>query len=279
MNNLIRLAACSLLLFCSFTKASHQKLAIIFMGDSITQGVGLDATQAPPATAYAYLSARLPQGSTYSNQGHSGYTTLDFLPKPRGASQQVTPTGANQQATSTGANQQATLNGAYQQAVRAATSLSRDSAMSLMFSIMLGTNDSADSGTNGAGASPDTYKTNMKTIVDSLLARFPDCKIVLQYPIYYTPNTYNGARYMETGLQRLQSFFPEIKSLTAAYKTDHPGQVFEGDTSAFHYFREHYLDLCKPEQGRAGTFYLHPNQKGAALLGKFWGKTIRKALR
>lgn len=247
MNKLINVALGILLLLCSCNLTPPPKQVVVFIGDSITWGAGLYPDIAPPAMAYAYLSTRLPKGLVYSNQGHNGFTTLDFLPKAEGA---------------------------YQQAVTATTSLRKDSSMSLLFSIMLGTNDSADFGTNGAAASPETYKANMKTIVDSLLARFPHCKIILQFPIYYSPNTYNRARYMETGLQRLQSYFPQIDTLTSAYQSTHPGQVFEGDTTAFHYFREHYLDLCRPEEGKAGNFYLHPNEKGAEVLGNFWGKSI-----
>ena len=34
----------------------------------------------------------------------------------------------------------------------------------------------------------------------------------------------------------------------------------------------------RPEDGNAGTFYLHPNKKGAESLGRFWGDGIYQAL-
>jgi lysophospholipase L1-like esterase len=243
------LAGLIVLYSCSFS--SPHKHVIVFIGDSITWGAGLNPDSAPPAVAYRYLQASMHQDLSYSNQGHNGFTTQDFLPG---------------------------LQGAFAEAVSATTHLVSDSTKSLLFSIMLGTNDSADFGTNGAGASPDKYKANMKAIVDSLLHLFPHCKIILQYPIYYSPNTYNGARYMATGLQRLQSYFPQIDKLANSYQSDYPGQVCAGDSSVFHYFQEHYQDLCRPESGKAGTFYLHPNAKGAEVLGAFWAKSIAQAL-
>jgi len=51
-----------------------------------------------------------------------------------------------------------------------------------------------------------------------------------------------------------------------------------GDTRAFDYFKENHLTDQIPEQGNAGTFYLHPNKKGAEALGKFWGNSIYEVL-
>ena len=49
-----------------------------------------------------------------------------------------------------------------------------------------------------------------------------------------------------------------------------------GDTEGFDYFKTHYETELFPEEGNAGTFYLHPNKKGAAALGELWGKAIQK---
>ena len=57
----------------------------------------------------------------------------------------------------------------------------------------------------------------MKTIVDKLLALYPKCKIVLHRPVWYSPNTYNGAKYLEEGLNRLQSYYPELQALVLDY--------------------------------------------------------------
>lgn len=143
---------------------------------------------------------------------------------------------------------------------------------------MLGTNDSAITGPSGAPASPAKYYENMKTIVDKLLALYPKCKIVLHRPVWYSPNTYNGAKYLEEGLNRLQSYYPELQALVLDYSKRFPGQIFMGDTDGFDYFKAHYKSELFPEKGNAGTFYLHPNRKGASALGELWGKAVLKAI-
>ena len=143
---------------------------------------------------------------------------------------------------------------------------------------LLGTNDSAITGPNGAPASPAKYYENMKTIIDKLLALYPECKIVLHRPVWYSPNTYNGAKYLEEGLNRLQSYYPELQALVLDYSKHFPGQVFMGDTDGFDYFKTHYKNELFPEKGNAGTFYLHPNRKGASALGELWGKAILVAI-
>lgn len=51
-----------------------------------------------------------------------------------------------------------------------------------------------------------------------------------------------------------------------------------GDTDGFDYFKAHYKSELFPEKGNAGTFYLHPNRKGASALGELWGKAVLKAI-
>ena len=58
---------------------------------------------------------------------------------------------------------------------------------------------------------------NVKTIADKLLADFPKAIIIFQHPIWYSPNTYNGAKYLQEGLFRLQSYVPRLDSLVTAY--------------------------------------------------------------
>ena len=45
------------------------------------------------------------------------------------------------------------------------------------------------------------------------------------------------------------------------------------------FFEKNYARYHVPEQGNAGTFYLHPNEAGAKRLAKFWTATIVKAVR
>ena len=127
-------------------------------------------------------------------------------------------------------------------------------------------------------SSPEKYEENMKAIINQLLALYPSCKIVLHRPVWYSPNTYNGAMYLKEGLNRLQSYYPVLQSLVADYANRFPGQVFMGDTEGFDYFKTNYQTDLFPEDGNAGTFYLHPNVKGAAVLGELWGKAIMKIL-
>ena len=225
-------------------------LDIVYIGNSITQGVQLPIPKedAPPATASEYLRHKSGiSGIEFSNQGRSGYTTIDFLP--------------------------ATVK-AFPKVLDAAHQLHNDNQRILIFSISLGTNDSAEEGPNGSPVDPKTYHANMKTIADKLIAEFPGCKIVFQQPIWYSPTTYNHSRYLAGGLARLQSYFPELQELVKEYSKSNPGQVFMGDVRAFEYFKNNYLSDLIPETGNAGTFYLHPNKKGAAELGKFWGEAI-----
>ena len=116
--------------------AEPRYLNIVFVGNSITYGAGLEEPrrEAPPVRAAIYLkrSANV-QVVRYSNQGVSGNTTVDFLP-----------------ATET-----------YFNKVREAADQFRDETWAtLLFSIMLGTNDSAIRGTNGCPVAPEAYRDN-----------------------------------------------------------------------------------------------------------------------
>jgi len=231
-----------------------KNLNIVFIGNSITHGANLADPEhdAPPVIATAYLQHQANIGAVaFSNQGYSGYTTIDFLP-------------------STGTT--------FKKVKAAANNFTNKQAL-LIFSIKLGTNDSAIEGPNGSPVSPDHYKQNLKTIADSLLTEFPGCIIIFQHPIWYSPNTYNGAKYLREGLDRLQRYIPQLDQLVTNYVSTHPKRVFVGDTDAFDYFKQNYLTDLTPENGHQGTFYLHPNKKGAAILGGFWGKAIYKVVK
>lgn len=232
-----------------------QYINIVFIGNSITFGAGLanPVHDAPPVKAALYLSKQPEIASVkYSNRGVSGATTVDFLP----ATESLFPA-----------------------VVRAADKFKDETWATLLFSITLGTNDSAIKGTNGSPVSPAQYYDNIKTIVDQLLSLYPSCRIVLNRPLWYSPNTYNGAMYLQEGLDRLQSYYPELQALASDYAKRFPGQVYLGDTDAFGYFKAHYKTDCQAENGNDGIFYLHPNEKGATELGLFWGKAIQKVLK
>ncbi|MEP6595732.1 MAG: GDSL-type esterase/lipase family protein [Ginsengibacter sp.] len=232
----------------SFDFSINPKINIVFIGDSITQGE--QAEGAPPAYATGFLKKQPGLGDVkFSNQGVSGCTTVDFLP-------------------STATH--------FREVEKAADTLYADKQATLIFSIMLGTNDSAIDGPLGSPVSSGSYLNNLSIIIDSLLRHYPDSKIIIHYPLWYSPNTYNTSKYLQEGLTRLQTYFPIIDSLVKKYSKTNSGHVFGGDKNAFGYFKQHHLSHMLKENGQQGIFYLHPNEEGAKELGKFWGKAILK---
>ena len=224
---------------------SKKSFNVVFIGDSITEGDGADA---PPVMAAAFLHQEPIVGQlNYSNQGHSGFTTLNFL-----------PTGGE----------------SFNEVEHAADSLQKRNPGVLIFSIMLGTNDSAMDGPLGSPVNPAGYRKNMMIIIDRLLKDYPGSKIILHRPLWYSPNTYNSSRYLADGLRRLQSYFPEIAAIVNTYRHTQPKQVFRGDTAAFDFFKKNYRAYLKPERGQQGTYYLHPDKAGAKILARFWSSAI-----
>jgi alpha-galactosidase len=233
----------------------EKSLNIVFIGDSITQGVFADyvsPADAPPARAVDYLSKQPGVDQVnFSNEGHSGHTTVDALPATRTDFLQI------EQAT---------------------TQLQSQNQGRLIFSVMLGTNDSAMNGPLGSPVSPQDYRKNLTAIIDNLLEKYPGSIVILHRPLWYSPNTYNAARYLAEGLNRLRSYFPQIDALIEAYRRTHPNRVFAGDRKAFDTFKKNYRAYLIPEKGQQGTFYLHPNEKGAQVLGRLWSEAIAAAL-
>lgn len=117
----------------------------------------------------------------------------------------------------------------------------------LLFSIKLGTNDSAIQGSSGAPVSKEDYRKNMETIISELLKKYPGSKVIVHHPIWYSTNIYNSSKYLKEGLDRLETYIPEIDRMIADYKISNPELVFKGDTKALKYFKKHYLKLLKQE--------------------------------
>ena len=174
------------------------------------------------------------------NGGHSGITTFGFLP------------GRND----------------FTRVVEAAKAYRNDNGGLVLFSIMLGTNDSACTGTEGAPVSPDTYTNNLRKIIEGLIDAVPDCKILLNYPVWYSPSTYNGARYLQEGLDRLHGYYPVIDRIVADYP-----QVYAGNRNVWDYFEDKRM-LFTEERGKSGNFFLHPNVDGAQHLAGIWAKSL-----
>ena len=233
---------------------ARKQVNLIFIGNSITYGAGLANPRhdAPPVKCAIYLNQQPTVGQVkFANCGVSGATTFDFLPDSVGLFKNV---------------------------VDSANKLRDETWATMVFSVMLGTNDSAIRGTRGAPVSKETYAQNIKSIIDRLLALYPNCKIILHRPIWYSPNTYNGSEYLQAGLNRLISYYPVLQDIVIEYSHRFPNQVYLGDTEGFEYFKSHYATDMQAEEGNAWTFYLHPNVQGALHLGELWGKAILRVL-
>jgi len=219
---------------------------LLFIGNSITAGATLRyaSTQAPPIVCRSLVEEATGVTTNVYNGGHSGITTFGYLP------------GRDD----------------FKRIVSNAKALRKANGGLIYICIMLGTNDSACSGTEGAPVAPDTYKDNIKTIINKLIEAVPDCKIVLNYPIWYSPSTYNGARYLQEGLDRLHSYYPVLDAVVAEY-----GQVYAGNRGVWEYF-ENNKALFTRESGNAGDFYLHPNVDGAKRLAEIWAKSLLKLI-
>jgi len=254
-------AALALVLAGEVKAAPTVSFDLVFIGDSITAGAGVQDrnTQAAPVIATQVLQKRLGNATAIymSNQGKSGYTTVNFL--PGGAS--------------------------FSSVEAAANDLETAHPGELIFSIMLGTNDSANSGPKGSPVSADDYSKNLEQIIDKLMADYPGGKFVIHHPIWYSPNAHNGNPLKHTGADyegdsaanRLKSYFPAIDSVVENYAATHPNQVYLGDTQAYGYFAGHQTEF-KPENGQKGIFYLHPNTTGAQSLGGFWAVALAQKL-
>ncbi len=220
---------------------------LLFIGNSITAGATLSSagTQAPPIVCRQLVQQATGVTTNVYNGGHSGITTLGFLP------------GRND----------------FTRVVDAAKAYKNSNGGRIYFSIMLGTNDSACSGTEGAPVSPDTYRNNIKKIIDGLISAVPDCKIVLNYPIWYSPNTYNGAKYLQEGLDRLHSYYPYLDAIVAEYD-----QVYAGNRGVWDFFEDNKVLFTK-ESGNAGDFFLHPNVYGAQRLAEIWANSLLELIK
>lgn len=247
---------CIILFFVltSFSGKIDKKVNIVFIGDSITEGGALlnPKTEATPL----YVAELLKQSKgidsvRVSNRGFSGHTTVDFLPKS---------------------------NTDFPKVLQEADVFAEDKTAALVFSIMLGTNDSAIFGPNGAPVRAEQYHDNLNTVISTLIKRYPHALFVIQYPLWYSPNTHNNAGYMQEGLDRLISYFAQIDRLQAEYNNSNPNKVYVGDKTVFRFFEKNHATLFKPELGKHGTFYLHPNADGSKALAKFWVKGILKAI-
>lgn len=243
-----------LFLLSSFIKFKNKSYTLVFVGDSITEGSALKdrIKEAPMVSCVDKLMTQKKIRIVGSlNMGHSGATTFDFLPGKK----------------------------YYQQIIKSVNGLNEQQRAQLIFSIMLGTNDSAIEGPHGAPVSADRYSVNLGLIIDSLMQVFPKAVIIVNHPIWYSDNTYNGAKYLRQGQDRVIQYSSTIDKLVVNYNGLYPGHIFNGDKMGYDYFKVHFITDMKPEKGHMGTFYLHPNKEGSFALGEFWANAIYKILR
>lgn len=222
---------------------------LIYIGNSITYGA-LHAdpkVTAPPVVATEYANKRLKCIKGFTNCGRSGATTVDFLPA---------------------------LNRDFKRVERAVAKHQGENDGQFVFSIMLGTNDSASTGPTGAPVSNADYKKNLLTIVNRLREMCPGAIFVLQRPVWYSPNTYNGARYLVAGLNRMTDYVNILVELANENK-----DIYLGDCDSYDLMKLEYEKYMFAEPGNAGTFYLHPNEEGAKKMAKNWAKAIVAAVK
>lgn len=234
-----------LILLCISASAS-KKLNIVFIGNSITQGAFVKEPDkgAPPAVTAEILRTKGFEVQ-FVNCGVSGSTSVDQLPE---------------------------YNTIFKTVRQCADNFGKQDG-DLIFSIMIGTNDSAISGPNGSPVNPTQYLVNVRALTDKLVELYPNCRIIIHYPIWYSPNTYNSAMYLKAGLERLIAYRPMIDRLVA----ESP-KIFLGDTLAFDFFKANYVDNFVHEDGQAGTFFLHPNEAGIDKLSEYWANAILRII-
>ncbi len=245
----------SLLLLPCFGKAKSnnaKEYNIIYIGNSITYGaLHKDRIKtAPPVLTSKEVGKALDAEVRCRNCARSGATTYDFLPEG-GKDWPKVAQAISEVKAKRGANEP------------------------VIFSIMLGTNDSAAKGpTTGSPVSRTDYKKNLTTIIEACRAEFPNAIFVLHRPIWYSPNTFNSAMYLAAGLKRVERYVDVLVALDNEF--DH---VYLGDTDGYPFFEKRHKRFHVPEEGKAGTFYLHPNEAGAKHLAKFWSRAIVKAVK
>jgi lysophospholipase L1-like esterase len=233
-------------------KGEGKPCNIVYIGNSITYGaLHKDRIKtAPPITTSAMVAKSLGSEVEFRNCARSGATTYDFLPEGGRDWPKVA------------------------QALKEFKPKSEAGEI-IVFSIMLGTNDSAiDGTTTGSPVSRADYKNNLKTIITACREVCPNAIFVLHRPIWYSPNTYNGTMYLAAGLKRVSRYIDELIALANEFD-----YIYLGDVDGFGFFEKNHKRFHVPENGNAGTFYLHPNEKGAKHLSKFWSEAIVKAIK
>lgn len=248
----------SLVIFHLSFVYAQRSANIVFIGNSITYGALHEQREqtAPPVQCARWLCQREDIDTVYfRNCGRSGKTTYHFLP----CAEDVIPSGDK---TYFGDVVSKT-----RELVKAHPSLP------LVFSIMLGTNDTVERPKN-KHTEPDDYAKNLITIIDSLLKLWPDAHVVLNKPIWYYPDyhTKGGSIASKKSLKLIDTYYHQFPQVVAKSKAGH---VHIGDADAYAYFEQHWkTDIVEEKDARGKSYWLHPNEQGAGRLAEFWGKAL-----
>lgn len=240
------------------TSATERSYNMVFIGNSITYGALHKQREltAPPAQCAKWLSEQEGIDTVYfRNCGRSGRTTYHFLPR----AEDVVPAGDK----------------TYFSDVVAKTRqlVKEHPGLPLIFSIMLGTNDTVER-TRNTHTSPDDYARNLTLIIDSLLKLWPDAHVVLNKPIWYSPDYHSkgGSIASKKSLKLIgeyQRMFPKVVDNCKA------GHVHVGDAEAYNFFEQYWrTDINEEKDARGKSYWLHPNEQGARRLAQFWGKAL-----
>lgn len=251
-----------LLLICLFVsvgmQAEERSYNLVFIGNSITYGALHQKREltAPPVKCAQWLSHQEGIDTVYFvNCGRSGRTTYHFLPRTA----DVIPAGDKTY---------------FSDVVEQTRKLVADHpGLPLVFSVMLGTNDTVER-TKNTHTSPDNYAKNLTSIIDSLLKLWPDAHVVLNKPIWYSPDyhTKGGSIATKKSLKLLSAYYDQFAAVVANCKQGH---VHIGDSEAYNYFEQHWsTDINEEKDARGKSYWLHPNEQGAEKLAQFWGKAI-----
>lgn len=243
-------------------QAVERSYNIVFIGNSITYGAlhKQRETTAPPAQCAHWLSEQDGIDTVYfKNCGRSGRTTYHFLPRAA----DVIPAGDK----------------TYFGDVVAKTRelVKAHPTLPLLFSIMLGTNDTVERPKN-EHTSPANYANNLVQIIDSLLTLWPDAHVVLNRPTWYYPDyhTRGGSIATKKSLRLIAEYAQQFPLIASRCK---PGHVHIGDSEAYAYIEQHHqTDVFEEKDARGKSYWLHPNEQGATRLAQFWGKAMLPVL-
>ncbi len=218
--------------------AEPYKLNIVFVGDSITYGYLLSDPQkeAPPVQTVAWLKEQAGVGRVQmKNCGRNGYRSDQFLPEA--------------------------VDSAWPLVQAAGTAFQKDGG-TLVFSMMLGANDSAL-----ATHTPEKFGQHLASLVALIITNFPSAQVVIHHPIFLS-------KVPSSHPERLKTYCPVIDEQVTSMSEPYSKRVFVGDTKAWNYFAEHHQTLYFEEIRDRKPYYVHPNKQGSVILGAYWGKAI-----